>query len=579
MLVGLLVLVSVLGLVGGWIVLRALAAQRQLRVAQVAFEQAKSDGLAGRMGEVAAKLATAQHATATARALTSDPVWRLVDAIPGLGDTPAAVTVLAQQADVLARDVFPPLVAVSRSVEPSRLRLAGNRVDLAPLQAAVPVLARAAQDMVGVRTALADASGGWVIGAVARPLASFRSAVDGLSDTITSLGTAALLIPPMLGADGVRHYFLAFQNPAESRGTGGIVGAYGVLTADHGLLKITELGTDAQLRNLQVVPVDLGPGFAQLYGADPAFWQNSNESPYFPDAARIWLAAWQKTRGQALDGAIALDPIVLSDILRVTGPATLPDGEQISAANVVRTTLVDAYVRFAADNQARKQFLVEVSAAAVRRIFSGAGSPRALVDALGSAAAARRLLVYSAHPGEQSQLALTPLGGTLPAGPAPFLLMTTNNAAGSKLDVYLDRSLRWTGAACSVAQGTRMTTVTVTLTNAVSPTASFPDYVAGRDADPSRLKQHNANVELVGLYLTAGARLVDLTLDGVRVGFRSGTEHGHPGLLVPVDLPPDQPRTLVVTLLEPATTLAPTVLVQPLVRPQRTVVDIPRCRT
>ena len=69
---------------------------------------------------------------------------------------------------------------------------------------------------------------------MARAVADVRKKVDELSVTTTSAARAAELIPPMLGADGKRRYFLAFQNPAESRGTGGLLGAYGVLEADQG---------------------------------------------------------------------------------------------------------------------------------------------------------------------------------------------------------------------------------------------------------------------------------------------------------------------------------------------------------
>ena len=103
----------------------------------------------------------------------------------------------------------------------------------------------------------------------------------------------------MLGADGPRSYLLAFQNPAESRGTGGLVGGYGVLTADHGKLSVETLGTDSDLTGLKTVPSELGPDYAALWGQDPALWVNSNESPHFPYGAQIWLDAWQAQHGQA----------------------------------------------------------------------------------------------------------------------------------------------------------------------------------------------------------------------------------------------------------------------------------------
>ena len=71
-------------------------------------------------------------------------------------------------------------------------------------------------------------------------------------------------------------------------------------------------------------------------GSDPTTdYRDSNVSPNFPYAAQVWVAQWQAQSGQQLDGAITLDPTALSYLLRVTGPATLPDGTKVTPRNVV----------------------------------------------------------------------------------------------------------------------------------------------------------------------------------------------------------------------------------------------------
>jgi hypothetical protein len=479
---------------------------------------------------------------------------------------------LDAQADLLARDVVPAMLALADRLDPARLRVAGDRIDVEALVAARAPIGQAQDDLRGVRTALGGATGGWVPAAVTEPIAQFRSMVDQLAGVVDGLARVARLAPPMLGVDGPRRYFLGFQNPAEARGTGGLIGAYGVLEADGGRIRFVELGTNAQLRNLDELPVDLGEDFRSLYGVNPAWWVNSNMSPHFPYSGQIWAGAWERTRSQRLDGAAALDPIALSYLLEATGPVRLVDGEQISANNVVPRTLVEAYERFEGDNEAREAYLLQVSSAVVDRLLSGAGDPRRLVAGLVRAADERRLLVWSAHPDEQRELALTSVGGSLPHRPGPYLLVAVNNAAGGKLDYYLDRTVEYRGAECQVADRLRRTSVRVRLINDVAPQADLPDYVTGRQ--PVR----NANVALVGVYGGRDANVVDVRVDGRRVDFRLGREQGHLAVIVPVTLPPRQSREVQVQLSEPASRLAPLVEVQPLVRDQHTVVRLPACQ-
>ena len=341
-----------------------------------------------------------------------------------------------------------------------------------------------------------------------------------------------------------RSYLLAFQNPAEARGTGGLVGGYGVLTADHGKLSVETLGTDSDLTGLKTVPTELGPDYVAMWGQDPALWVNSNESPHFPYGAQIWLDAWKAQHGQRLDGVLALDPEVLSYLLTVTGPVTLPDGERITAGNVVQQTMQTAYVRFAKNPNARKAYLTVVAGAVVQRLMGQRDDPAALVRALGRGVAERRVLVYSDHAKEQRALAGQPLAGALPDAQGANVLVAVNNAAGNKLDYYLDRRIRYAGAACTVG-GMRATQVDLTLTNTVAKAADLPDYVVGVLGSQAKTPaRRNDNKTIAGFWLPPGAHVQQVTVDSRPVEFNLGTEVGHPVVLTTVTLAPGRPVTV-----------------------------------
>ncbi|WP_396229763.1 DUF4012 domain-containing protein, partial [Frankia sp. CpI1-P] len=53
----------------------------------------------------------------------------------------------------------------------------------------------------------------------------------------------------MLGANGPRTYFIAFQNNAEIKGTGGLLGVFGVLTANHGKVDLVRTASNTELRD------------------------------------------------------------------------------------------------------------------------------------------------------------------------------------------------------------------------------------------------------------------------------------------------------------------------------------------
>jgi hypothetical protein len=329
------------------------------------------------------------------------------------------------------------------------------------------------------------------------------------------------------------------------RGSGGLLGAYGILEADRGRLRMAHLGTNAELRNTTPVPaVELGPDFASRYrrfSAD-SFWVNGNMSPHFPYASAIWTALWAKTHdGQRLDGTVAIDPDALSRILAATGPATLPDGEVVTADNVVPLTESEAYVRFAKDNDARDRYLQQVARVSYERLLA-APDTAALLRALGTAAGGRHLQLASEHAEEQAAFAGTAVAGVLPeATAAPYLEVVTQNAGGNKLDYYLRRTIERRRS----ADGT--VTVTVRIRNGSPP--GLPPYASGRlDLPPGTKHLDGSQYEFVSVYASSDAGLTGATVDGKPRAMESETERGHPVFSTFLELPPDRDVVLVVTL-------------------------------
>ena len=283
--------------------------------------------------------------------------------------------------------------------------------------------------------------------------------------------------PSVMGSQSPKKYLIAFQNSAESRGTGGIFGAYAEIQVYHGAITILKQGSNVGLKSLNDIPISMPAEYGDLYGSDPAIWQNSNESPHFPYAARIWSALWERQFHEKLDGVIATDPETLSYVLTVIGPVTIASGEVIDSTNVVSKTLSTAYQRFATDNLARKQYLVDVMKAVMNKLVAGHYSKIQLIKVLQTPLLENRILMSLSDPGDQSVIAPTAISGVLSNSANNEYRVVLINTSGNKLDYYLRKVMKIESVSCK-RPGT--TKITATITNSLTNTNGLPDYVVGR---------------------------------------------------------------------------------------------------
>ena len=124
----------------GYLAVRGLMARNELAQARPQVAKVKEAVLAGDTVKANAALAELQKHAAKARRDTTGTVWSLGEHVPVLGDDLDGVRRVTVAIDRVATDVLPPLVDVAASVEPSALRVAGNRINTGPLAKAAPAL-------------------------------------------------------------------------------------------------------------------------------------------------------------------------------------------------------------------------------------------------------------------------------------------------------------------------------------------------------------------------------------------------------------------------------------------------------
>ena len=226
----------------------------------------------------------------------------------------------------------------------------------------------------------------------------------------------ARLLPPMLGAEGARTYLVVFQNPAELRATGGIFGSFAVITADQGKISIVDQGASSRTLGHFDPPVaQLSENQLKLYSQRMAQYpQDVNFTPDFPTAAPLFAEMYRIRTGTTVDGVLAIDPVALSYMLKGSAPIDVGDGVSVTSDNLVSILLSTAYEKFdEADQSQRDAFLAAATAQVFSTMMSGNADAKAILAGLRKAAGERRVLIYSAKPEEQADMATTSIAGSL----------------------------------------------------------------------------------------------------------------------------------------------------------------------
>lgn len=476
-----------------------------------------------------------------------------------------------------ANDVLSPAARIGLALSPDHL-FNGNRLDVRLLRDNEPAIGKLSTDARRLDAEAEAIPKPTYISALADARSKLQAQITSVSRILDTTALAAKLAPSMMGADGPTNYFMGFQTNAEARGTGGIIGGFGILHFSDGAPSVETLGSNTALEG-PFQPFDLTQDFSKEYGyTNPTTdIRNSNLSSNFPYAAQIWRAMWAQESGVNVDGVIAIDPVALSFILGATGPVTLADGEEITKENVVVLTESTAYSRYPTDQVARKKYLQEIAAAVVKKMTQSVRSPRDLLAALGKAIGERRIAIWSATEANQKLLAQTPLAHEIPDDAAPYAEVVINNLAGNKMDYYLRREISYAADRCTDA--TRNSTVTIKLISD-APTSPLPEYVAGAlGLSPNvPIKMPSGSMlTSVRLIATKGSKLLSAFANDQMIPVFDGLERGHPTFEIQVVIPPGQSGVITFHLSEPTSPGTPRVPVQPLADQVTPDVRVPEC--
>lgn len=510
-LAALLVTAVVAGLSG----LEALRVGAQLREGERALRAGQAAVGDGALDDAARSFERATRAFLGARRTAF--LLRAWAVVPLAGRTPQGLLALAQTGERAARAAAELAGAVADL--PGGLASGaprGGRIPVRALERLQAPVARASALLGEARRVADRLPTSWVPPVLAeasrtaqRELAEVEPRVRGLAMLLGSL-------PALAGTDSPRRYFVGGQNSAELRGTGGLIGNFGVLTVDRGRLRV---GRFRSIQELPTLPAEEAPSpsedFAALYGGfgGGGFWPNINMTPDAPTAAGLIEALYRRVTGQRLDGTVLIDLQGTALLLEATGPVRVPElGVTLSAEDFVPFVAQARYLRPGRGAHPAEALLAE----AIWRRFLQAREPEATFRALVRAAVEGHLVVHSVHPGIQEALRLLGVTGEVEPGRGDFVGVVLNNAAGNKVDYYLRQALRY--HVSLEPGGLASVTLRVRLWNG-APRGARPGYALGP----------HPNVRVDGRPLDPGEDRLFVTVYCPRLcSFRSATVDGHP---------------------------------------------------
>ena len=479
-------------------------------------------------------------------ALWSRPAWL----VPGVSQNARAlhhtVADVAELAGVGIR--------AAEDADLERLRARAGQVDLDAVAEMEAPLAEVLTAVEAAEASVADLGDAWLLPPVRSRLGNLRAE---LADAIPSARLAldgVRAAPELLGGGGrSRTYLVLFTTPVEARATTGFAGNFAELTFTDGRFAMPRFGRISELDPTPSRPIRTVSGPADYlaryrrFGGDTD-WRNITMSPDFPTIAAVAGELYPQSGGREIDGVMSVDPVALAALLRFTGPIAVPGiAEPLTADNAAPFLLRDQYIELPLSPD-RIDALESLAKIAFERLTVGdLPGPRELGRILGPVVEEGHLQVVAFGDGPSSFLDRLGISGRYPAVAGDFVGVTTSNAAGSKIDLFLRRALdydvRW-----DPSTGELTATATITLTNEAPPSglpAALIGNVLGKRPLEATLPNgwNNTFVTLYTPWDHASA-----TLDGERLPLERIDELGRHALATFVPIAPGATRTIVIEL-------------------------------
>lgn len=371
-------------------------------------------------------------------------------------------------------------------------------------------------------------------------IVSAQTTLASLSEYAPDLKRALVVVPELLGVGGYdKRYMIIMQNNAEMRPTGGF-------WTNYATFKIKNAMPNSDFSSKDMYSIDYTLDAMDAYYdfsvglPDPLrkyllverwFARDANFSPDYPTSIDQFMKSYNlamrinPTEIKPVEGVFAIDNDVVSELLGVTGPATV-NGITYSEDNV--TLELEKLASLALKEQAnRKKILGDLMERMLINVFESDKNlwPKLIekgIDLLNR----KHILMYSTNPEVQALLVKYNFAGQLvDVSDSDYIFAVTSNLGGDKTNMFIQREITNT---LSSEQGKMVKTVSIKYT--YLPAEGEYAYFAKMYKDYIRL------------YVPKGSTLISVT--GSEDGDGTGEELNKTYFHGFVTLGPDQTKEI-----------------------------------
>ncbi len=321
-----------------------------------------------------------------------------------------------------------------------------------------------------------------------------RQTIFLLSSDLQKIQSLVKNLDNLLGADESKTYLIVFQNNNEMRPTGGFIGSYAELKIDNG--KITKFDIPGEgsykLQGSLKIAV-LSPAPLQILKSKWEF-QDANWFADFPTSAKKIDWFYEKSGGPTIDGVIALDTSVLTDLLPLAGPLDLPQyNKTLTSENAVSEIQKQVEVDYDKTQNQPKQILSDLAPLLLNKLTTNKTDLLPLLTILNRNLNEKHIQIFLKDPSLEKDILSQGWGGEMKDNPkGDFLMVVNSNVGADKTDEVITQTINHDTKIEN--DGSIIDTVTVKRTH------------NGPDSNPYTNRQ---NVDYIRFYVPFGSQLLE----------------------------------------------------------------------
>ncbi|MFT9008560.1 MAG: DUF4012 domain-containing protein [Bifidobacterium sp.] len=453
-----------------------------------------------------------QKHTSKAASITDGSLWKLASKAPVYGDDITTVRGMTHAVDSLASDTLPQLSKTLQTMLGAKLSTGDKQINIQPIVNAQSGF-NAANDSIKSELKTLQSLPEPHLKQIKSPYNMAVEKFTSVSEKIDKINNLIQVMPKFLGSGGARNYVIVAQTTSEARSSGGLIGSLGSFSADDGLIKVGDFHPNSEFLNIGGSHANAEEESVFSSPLDFAF--DIRDLATFPDFSRTAdtvKSVWQESQyNSTVDGVMAIDPVFVQEMIKLSGDVTLPTGQTLTGNNTAAFLLNGIYKDVPVSQQ--NAYFGYVATAAMNNVFENMTASKMIkmAQSFTTLAGQRHLYLYSFHSDDAKHFQDAGLAKSSPSSETdPEIGIYLNENNPSKMDWYIHRKTVITRSSCN-ADGSQSYRVTFTATNTIpaADLASGNAYILGGSGN---IGAPGTAVERMLFYGPAGGSLSNLTV-------------------------------------------------------------------